>query len=314
MAPNGAGREFDVHMFQPQPLVPPEDDMQQALAALPVDQLIALIWDEMERRGLRSYPLFRYLYHKLQRIEFYEMMNAIWAKAWNELEAVRTECHTAFREEHSWLPDSTFYNGEDHSWLPDSTFYNGSGATVYRVLVPLRLAVQVFKNADQAHFYEKGTARCLVDDYHGPDKPRVVRVQVVVDPWTGVQCRFVEFGLSRTEDKAAAAATGVGLLEVRAVELGLDYTKQDTRFMLRRPASQDIGRQFLQGWAKVLESTKLAQMQAEDAHLWPREDQRPWMIKDLNTMPVALWVSRKQQDHSYCGRARDGGDGYEAAV
>ena len=280
MAPNRAAGDFEVHMFRPQPFVPPEDDMQQALAALPVDQFIALIWDELERRGFQSYPLFRYLYHKLQRIQFYEMMNAIWAKAWNDLEAVRTECHAAFREDHSWLPDSTFYNGEDHSWLPDSTFYNGSGATVYRVLVPLRLAVQMFKNADQAHFFEKGTARCLVDDYHRPDKPRVVRVRVVVDPWTGqLQCRFQGW---------------TGELEVRAVELGLDYTKQDTRFMLCRPPSKPIGDKFLQRWARVLESTKLAQMQAEDAHLWPRQDQRPWPIENLNTMPVALWVSGKQ--------------------
>ena len=155
------------------------------------------------------------------------------------------------------------------------------------MLVPLQLAVQVFQKADAAHFYEKGTARFSVGDYCGPGNPRMVRVQVsAVSPWIGVQCRFVELGLSCTRD---GAATGVRLLEVTAVELGLDYTKQDTRFMLRRPASREVGRQFLRGWAKVLESTKLAQMQVEDAHAWPREAARPWKLTDLMSMPVLLW-------------------------
>ena len=282
-----------------------EDDMQQALAALHVNQFIAAFWAEVERRDLQSLPLFKYLYHKLQRIQFYEMMNTIWAKAWDDLEALRKDCGSAFWEDHNSLPLSIFWNGE---------VGDGTGATMYRVLVPLQLAVQMFQKADAAHFYEKGTARFSVGDYCGPGNPRMVRVQVLVDPWIGVQCRFVEFGLSRTKDEAAGAATGVRLLEVTAVELGLDYTKQDTRFMLRRPASRDIGRQFLQGWAKVLESTKLAQMQVEDAHAWPRRAARPWDFKNLMTMPVLLWVVAKQDDCSYYGSACAGGGFYGAAV
>ena len=153
---------------------------------------------------------------------------------------------------------------------------------MYRVLVPLRLAVQMFQQADAAHFYEKGTARFSVMDYCGPGNPRMVRVQVsAVNPWIGVQWRFVELGMSCPGDE--------GVLEVTAVELGLDYTKQDTRFMLRRPASQKVGQEFLLGWAKVLESTKLAQMQVEDAHAWPRRAARPWEFTNLMSMPVLLW-------------------------
>ena len=292
--------ECQVHMFEPERFVPPEDEMQQALAALDIDRLMALIWDEIVQRGFQSLPMFTYLYQQLERIKFYEVMNTIWQNAVNDLEAVRRECGAAFREDYSWLSESTFRNGE---------YGDASGATVYRVVVPLRVAVQMFENASAAHFFEKGTVQFVLDDYQDPDKPCVVRVRVLDDPWGGVQCNFVEFGLSRTEDKAAAAANGVDLLEVRAVELALDYTKQDSRFMLCKPRDIPGAKNFLWRWARVLESTKSAQMQAEERYLWPGEDQRPWRFKNLQTMPVVLWLSRKQHQ---AGRGQAGRDGYSA--
>ena len=275
-----AKKGSDVYMFANPGVVEPdgpgEDDLQQAIAALHVDHLLGLFATEVERRGLQNLPLANYLYYKLQSIQLYEMIDAIWAKAWYDLDVLRSNYRSCFTEDNVPLWNSNFWHGE---------VGDGTGATMYRVLVPLKLAVQVFQKADAKHFYENGTARFSVVDYRGPGNPRMVRMQVDgskwVNPWIGVQWRFVELGMSCPGDE--------GVLEVTAVELGLDYTKQDTRFMLQRPATQQVGQEFLRGWAKVLESTKLTQMQVEDAHAWPGEAARPWNVTDLARMPVLVW-------------------------
>ena len=81
------------------------------------------------------------------------------------------------------------------------------------------------------------------------------------------------------------------LLDVRAVELGLDYTKYSERVMLQAPrCSVDEAQTMLELWTKVLRSTKQAQMQNENTADWPSLDRRPWQFKGLQSMPVVLWV------------------------
>ena len=152
---------------------------------------------------------------------------------------------------------------------------------MYRVLVPLNLAVQVFQKADPKQSFDNGTARFPVDQYRGPANPRMVRMNAWkgVSPWSSVQWTFVPLGMSCPGDKR--------VLEVTAVQLGLDYTAWDIRYRLEKPPTQEVGQEFLGKWAKVLESTKLAQMQVEDARAWPAS--RPWIINKLGQMPVLLW-------------------------
>ena len=77
------------------------------------------------------------------------------------------------------------------------------------------------------------------------------------------------------------------------MELGLNYTKEDSRFELRPPDSAFVARDFLARWAKVLLSTKHAQMQNENADDWPCETIRPWPINKVWDMPVVFWLVQK---------------------
>ena len=82
---------------------------------------------------------------------------------------------------------------------------------------------------------------------------------------------------------------------MKAVELGLNYTKADSRFELCQPDSWNVAKDFLAGWAKVLLSTKHAQMQNEKTDDWPCEAIRPWPINKVWDMPVVFWLVQKKR-------------------
>ena len=255
-----------------------EHEVQQALSGLHVDTLIAVYLYEVERRGLQNCELCRYLYDKLRWIQHYDVMCAIWQESQRDLQELRLRCGSAFWEDTSSLPATVFQAGE---------YPAGSDATMYRVLVPLQLAVQVFQKADRQHFAEYGTALFSMSQYRGSEEGgRVVRVQVRgPGTWIGVRWDWI--------------TVHGRVLEVKAVELGLNYTKEDCRFELRQPASPGVAEEFLAGLAKVLQSTKHAQMQNENTYDWPRPNQRPWPIKRVWDMPVVFWLKIQKNGWSY---------------
>ena len=61
-----------------------------------------------------------------------------------------------------------------------------------------------------------------------------------------MQWKFVELGLKRARGEVR---TGVRLLEVTAVEMALDYTKEYGWFELCSPESEEVAKEFLVGMA-----------------------------------------------------------------
>ena len=249
-----------------------EHEVQQALSGLHVDTLIAFYLYEVERRCLQNGELCRYVYDKLKWVQNYDVMCAIWQESQRDLDELRLHCRSAFWEDKSSLPARVLQAGE---------YPSGSDATMYRVLVPLQLAVQVFQKADRQHFAEYGTALFSMSQYRGSEEGRrVVRAQVRgPGTWIGVRWDWI--------------TVHGRVLEVKAVELGLNYTKEDSRFELRPPDSAFVARDFLARWAKVLLSTKHAQMQNENTDDWPCEAIRPWPINRVWDMPVVFWLVQK---------------------
>ena len=245
-----------------------EHEVQQALSGLHVDTLIAFYLYEVERRCLQNCKLCMYVYDKLKWVQYYDVLCAIWQESQRDLDELRLHCRSAFWEDKSSLPARVLQAGE---------YPAGSDAAMYRVLVPLQLAYQVFRKADVKHFEEYGTALFSMSQYRGREDMPMVRVQVRrLGTWITVHW-----------DRTTVQG---GVLEVKAVELGLNYTKADSRFELCQPDSWNVAKDFLAGWAKVLLSTKHAQMQNENTDDWPCEAIRPWPINRVWDMPVVFWL------------------------
>ena len=99
------------------------------------------------------------------------------------------------------------------------------------------------------------------------------------------------------------------VLEVKAVELALDYTKEGPRLELERLESctEEAAREMLDTWARVLVSTKQAQMQNEKTENWPSRPMRPWRIRRLWEMPVVFWILElRREDVVYWHRRGNG--------
>ena len=74
------------------------------------------------------------------------------------------------------------------------------------------------------------------------------------------------------------------------MELGLDYTKECRRYLVRPPNAPFEAKDVLSKWAKVLRSMKMAQMQSENHNDWPDPKWRPWDILSSGDMFVGMWV------------------------
>ena len=88
-------------------------------------------------------------------------------------------------------------------------------------------------------------------------------------------------------------------VEFKALELGLNYMEDMTRFQLFQPRvrgsnQEDQGKlikRFLNMWGEVVTAAKTAQMNIELQAAWPM--QLPWEIKELGDMPVTVWLRRQ---------------------
>ena len=249
------------------------DYLQQAIAELHIDEFLDIIKNEIRRRQMGRWALTAYLMHKIESIKLYERIEALWAKAYYDLHVLRDKYSNCFSEDNV----SPWYSND----FGDGEVGDGRGSTMYRVLVPLSFALQLFQHADIKHFMDKGTARLPVDQYSRLADPRMVRMNLWKDWWTGS---------AGWELMSCGPYCG---LEVTAVQLGLDYTNWDIRYKFRKPPNEEVGQKVLRKWAEVLESAKLAQMQVEDKYCWPPKCLRPWEIKELKNMPVLLWVQEE---------------------
>ena len=250
-----------------------EDNLQQAIAELHIDEFLDIIKNEIRRRQMGRWALTAYLMHKIESIKLYERIEALWAKASYDLHILRDTYSSCFREDDGFPWFST-----DHG---DGGVGDGRGSTMYRVLVPLSFALQLFQHADIKHFMDKGTARLPVDQYSRLEDLRMARMNLWKDWCTG----SANWELVSCEPYCG--------LEVTALQLGLDYTNWDIRYKFRKPPNEEVGQKVLRKWAEVLESAKFAQMQVEDKYCWPPKCLRPWDIKELKNMPVLLWVQEE---------------------
>ena len=90
-------------------------------------------------------------------------------------------------------------------------------------------------------------------------------------------------------------------MEVKTVELALDYMNDMTRYQLLLPTTtgtalnerHELVREVLSMWRKILYATKKEQMQVDDPGRWPTEDFLPWAVTDLDSMPVVVWIKRQ---------------------
>ena len=151
--------------------------------------------------------------------------------------------------------------------------------------MPLSLAVNVFHEADVNHFLQYGSVRC-----HMGELPKVWSLRAGgTTPWESED--WSDMGI----DESTA------FLEVKAVELALNYTEHMTRFQLRRPNLTGVPREkrsehakdMLKMWTKVMQSSKRAQMQTEQHSGWPPDDFRPWKIVKEEDMPMVLWIAEQ---------------------
>ena len=218
--------------------------------------------------GLEMDKLVEYFHEELNR----RALDAIHLEADDDLTALQALCGETWKtEEDSWQCHVDQFNG----------VYQGKPSVgKYRILVTLRLAVELFERADVAHFHSCGTVRC-----HLSEIPEV---------WTLCEDRREWRAWSTDWDEWQAWSMVDGdqaVLEVQAVELALDYTKYSERVVLQAPrCSQETAQAMLKMWAKVLTSTKRAQMQTENTADWPSPDMRPWYFRSLNDMPVVFWL------------------------
>ena len=243
----------------------PEERIRWQLSQLELDQFVRCIVWEVEHRCFKDCELWAYLEDKVHCAKRYDVMKAIEERAARDLEALLGLCGGAIHVERSPLG----VHGEKH-----------------RVLVPLRVAVRMFQVANVKHFVQFGTVRCSMSE----QPPTIAGIEA----WRTRACPdgWRVWGERGTRENNKA------VMEVKAVELGLDYTKEETRLELERLESctEDTARKMLATWARVLESTKQAQMQNENTEQWPPGHMRPWRFKTLWQMPVVFWIVKLPTD------------------
>ena len=254
----------------------PDDSVRKLLSVLELDTFIAYVCEEVERRCIEDSKLFsQYVEKKMTWLKRCHVLRAIRMEAERDLAALREVCGSAimFMDDAVWR-----YNMEQLK-----CGYQGKpGVRKYRVLVTLRLAVQLFEGASVEHFRQFGTVRCRMAEL-----PQVSSLCArSTTAWKREWPEWRQMGIVE-EDKA--------VLEVQAVELALDYTKHRERVELQPTGcSHKAARDMLKMWSKVLISTKRAQMQNEKTGDWPSVAMRPLKITRFGEMPVVLWILENQ--------------------
>ena len=174
----------------------------------------------------------------------------------------------------------------------DTRWQNGANKSTnsktYRVTLSLWYFVDIFTQADLDYFGRHGGVR--------------VHYKKLRKPWQKL------FILRRTRDGKDelrplewSMIGGGPYVEVRTIELALDYTSNMTRYQILQPKLHGIPaderpgvlRKMLDEWVAVVTAVKKAQMQCTWSREWPPEDMLPWWPTTLQWMPVVCWV-RKQ--------------------
>ena len=166
-------------------------------------------------------------------------------------------------------------------WMRGTNTKNRS--RTFRALMPLHYCLDVLTHADLNFFASFGGVRCHYREVHQPDTvvyslradgPKPLDWEKVGGPW----------------------------IEVKALEINLDYTKDMTRFLFRPPKWRSLSgqqerevmlRRFLDQWTDLLTASKKAQMNVEDISAWPPQSHMPWRIDSLYNMPVVAWLRRQ---------------------
>jgi hypothetical protein len=90
-------------------------------------------------------------------------------------------------------------------------------------------------------------------------------------------------------------------IEIKTIELALNYMEDMTRFQLNQPKvhgakdarREEIAKELLYMWIDCIQAAKLSQMNIEPPTAWPQQEHIPWTIKDLSDMPVVVWLRRQ---------------------
>ena len=165
---------------------------------------------------------------------------------------------------------------------------NSTNSRTYRVTLPLWYFEDIFRQADLEYFGRYGGVR--------------VHYKKLRNPWQEL------FILRRTPDGRDELRPlrwnmiGRGpFVEVRTIELALDYTSNMTRYQVLQPKLHGIPaemrprklQQMLNDWVEVVTAVKHAQMQCTARPEWPADCMLPWRPTTLPWMPVVCWL-RKQ--------------------
>ena len=166
-----------------------------------------------------------------------------------------------------------------------------TGSKTYRVLMPLEYFIDLFTKADLSYF-----------EHHGG-----VRVH-----WHQLRNPYQKlFMLRNTRDGSDEPCVlewgrvgGGSYVEVRTVELALDFTQNMTRYQVLQPKFHGIDpkerpavlKEMLEGWVDLVTTVKKAQMEFTPTREWPAERMLPWWPTELSMMPVVCWV-RKQENN-----------------
>ena len=254
-----------------------DDGVLESLSLLDLDTFIAYVSEEVQRRCIEECKLFsKYVEHRMTWLKHCDVLRAIQMEAERDIEDLIAVCGSAIMFKNCAVSD---YDVEELK-----CGYQGKpGVRKYRVLVTLRLAVQLFELANVDRFRERGTVRCRM-----PEHPQVSSLcEGSTTAWERKWAEWMHMGL--VED-------GQAFLEVQAVELALDYTKCRAQVVLQRPdCSHRTAKAMLEMWSKALISTKRAQMQIENTDDWPPVAMRPWKFDTFWQMPVVLWIRENKR-------------------
>ena len=177
---------------------------------------------------------------------------------------------------------------DDKRWKKGAN--SSTGSKTYRVVMPLEYFIDLFTQADLNYF-----------EWHGGVR---VHWQKLRKPWQKL------FMLRKTRDGSDEPCVlewhrigGGPYVEVRTIELALDYTSNMTRYQVLQPKLHGIDPQerpkvlkrMLDGWVELVTTVKQAQMQCSSRREWPADRMLPWWPYKLPLMPVVCWV-RKQEN------------------
>ena len=87
-------------------------------------------------------------------------------------------------------------------------------------------------------------------------------------------------------------------VEIKTIELTLDFTKHMQRYQLFQPRFGDgdhteVARKLLDRWTEVVVTAKSWQQNIEDMSQWPAEGVIPWDIQEPGHMPVVVWIKKQ---------------------